>query len=172
MRKFYKFVFCYFLLGAMMTANTQTIIAEINGIVYVDLTKTGDGSSCSNAYPNLADLLIYAAKQRAGLAGPIAPTDTIRAFYVAEGTYYPMYDAIGYDIVSAVKNVPETDGGLHSRLFSPTLANLTIIGNSASSFGGGIYNGFSTPTFVNVAVSGLELLFAKRDGMSVRCEKD
>ena len=76
-------------------------------IFYVDYTKSGDGSSWANAYPNLADPLILAAKQRSG-AIAVAPTDTIRAIYVAQGTYYPMYDAKDYHFVNQV--FPETNG--------------------------------------------------------------
>ena len=79
------------------------IIPDANGIVYVDETKTGNGSSWANAYPNLADPLLLAAKQKSGLL-----TGTINAIYVAEGTYYPMYDAEGYNFTT--QNFPETDG--------------------------------------------------------------
>ena len=78
------------------------------GIFYVDHTKSGDGSSWACAYPNLADPLILAAKQRSG-AIPVAATDTIREIYIAEGTYLPMYNADGYSFTNKV--FPETDGG-------------------------------------------------------------
>jgi hypothetical protein len=78
-----------------------------NGVIYVDYTKDGDGSSWAEAYPNLADPLILAAKQRSG-AIPVAETDTIREIYVAEGTYSPMYDANGYHFNNKI--FPKTDG--------------------------------------------------------------
>ena len=86
----------------------ENITPSTGGIFYVNHTKNGDGSSWANAYPNLADPLLLAAKQRSG-AIVVASTDTIREIYVAEGTYYPAYTADGYDFVNKI--FPETDGG-------------------------------------------------------------
>jgi len=80
---------------------------DAKGIVYVDLLKTGDGSSWSNAYPELATPLLFAAKQKSG-AVPTGVNDTIKTIYVAQGTYYPMYNAGGYDFAS--KNFPSANG--------------------------------------------------------------
>jgi hypothetical protein len=66
---------------------------DSRGIVYVNLAKNGDGSSWENAYKNLADPLLLADMQRSGTAGTVAPADTIRQIWVAEGTYYPMHIA-------------------------------------------------------------------------------
>ncbi|MFN8474962.1 MAG: choice-of-anchor Q domain-containing protein [Anaerolineae bacterium] len=44
-------------------------------------------------------------------------------------------------------------GGMYNKNGSPTLANLTVSGNSAL-YGGGIYNEGSSPTLTNVTVSG------------------
>jgi len=77
-------------------------------IFYVDHTKSGDGSSWENAYPNLADPLILAARQRSG-AIPVAENDTLCEIYVAEGIYYPMHNADGYTFSN--KRFPITDGG-------------------------------------------------------------
>ena len=78
-----------------------------NGILYVDHRKSGSGSSWADAYPNLADPLILAAKQRSGTI-VIEPSDTIREIYVAEGTYYPMYNADNYHFINKI--FPETNG--------------------------------------------------------------
>ena len=86
---------------------TPKCILPRSGIVYVDHTKFGNGSSWEKAYHNFADPLILAAKQRSG-AIEINPLDTIREIYVAEGAYYPMYNADGYNFTNKI--FPETDG--------------------------------------------------------------
>jgi parallel beta-helix repeat protein len=58
-------------------------IKATNGIVYVDDDGTGDGSSWTSAYPNLAFPLAAAADNGSGIS-------EIR---VAGGTYYPLYKA-------------------------------------------------------------------------------
>jgi hypothetical protein len=78
-----------------------------NGIFYVDAEKTGNGSSWADAYPNLSDPLIYAAKQRSGFI-TVAPADTIREIWVAKGTYKPLYNADNYNF--ATKTFPEING--------------------------------------------------------------
>ncbi|RRR65850.1 MAG: hypothetical protein EI684_21935 [Candidatus Viridilinea halotolerans] len=45
-------------------------------------------------------------------------------------------------------------GGIYNNNVSPTLRNLTISGNRATSVGGGVYNNSSTPSFSNVTISG------------------
>ena len=76
-------------------------------VVYVkqNATGTGDGSSWTNAYGNLADPLLWAAEQRQGIAtglGTITlPVDTIREIWVAAGTYYRLHMA---DTLSAVRS--------------------------------------------------------------------
>jgi len=77
------------------------------GVFFVDHTKSGDGSSWDDAYPNLADALVIAAKQHSGLI-PVEPSDTVRAIYVAEGAYYPAYNADGYFFGITI---PDYDGG-------------------------------------------------------------
>jgi len=63
---------------------------DANGILYVNHTQTGDGSSWALAYPNLADPLLFAAMQR---AIPGSSANLITQIWVAEGTYYPLHDA-------------------------------------------------------------------------------
>ena len=75
------------------------IYPDANGIVYVDHTQSGNGSSWTNAYPNLADPLLQAA-----ISGTL-----ITQIWVAEGTYYPMHTADGYDLTGQVFDV--SDGG-------------------------------------------------------------
>ena len=94
-------------LGAYEYQIPISIIPDVNGIVYVDVTKNGSGSSWADAYPNLADPLLHAAKQKSG-AITFAPSEAITAIYVAEGTYYPMYRADNYHFTNKV--FPETDG--------------------------------------------------------------
>jgi len=59
-------------------------------IVYVDENRYGDGSSWNNAYPDLADVLIAAAQQR---AAKTPDNELIKAIYVAKGIYYPLHNA-------------------------------------------------------------------------------
>ncbi|MDR2563720.1 MAG: hypothetical protein LBC98_07235 [Prevotellaceae bacterium] len=53
--------------------------------------KTGD--TWQDAYPNLADPVLWAYQQREGTLPVVYPGDTIAQIWVAEGTYYPMYMA-------------------------------------------------------------------------------
>jgi hypothetical protein len=55
-------------------------VPDANGIVYVDYTKTGNGSSWGNAVAELSDALV-AAKYNT----------TIEQVWVAKGNYYPKY---------------------------------------------------------------------------------
>ena len=82
------------------------VYPDAYGIFYVDYTKSGDGSSWDQAYPNLADPLLQAAIQRTiqGYSGVL-----ITQIWVAEGTYYPMHTASGYDLAGQVFDV--SDGG-------------------------------------------------------------
>ncbi len=57
-------------------------IPGAGGIIYVDSSKTGNGSSWANATPSLSDAL-QAAKFNSA----------ITQIWVAKGTYYPVYDA-------------------------------------------------------------------------------
>ncbi|MDR3047666.1 MAG: hypothetical protein LBU51_08680 [Bacteroidales bacterium] len=67
-------------IGAYEQQIPKLITPDANGIVYVDHTKVGDGSSWSLAYPNLAVPLLQAQSNK-----------DITAIYVAEGSYYPMF---------------------------------------------------------------------------------
>lgn len=60
----------------------QFAIPSPSGIVYVDNTKNGDGSSWGNAVAELADALVAAKYDIA-----------ITQIWVAKGTYYPKYTA-------------------------------------------------------------------------------
>lgn len=60
----------------------QFAIPSPSGIVYVDITKNGDGSSWGNAVAELADALVAAKYDIA-----------ITQIWVAKGTYYPKYTA-------------------------------------------------------------------------------
>ncbi|MEO6670666.1 MAG: right-handed parallel beta-helix repeat-containing protein [Ferruginibacter sp.] len=62
--------------------HTSFAIPDAAGIVYVDETKNGDGSSWINALTELADALI-AAKYNT----------SITQIWVVKGTYYPKYNA-------------------------------------------------------------------------------
>jgi parallel beta-helix repeat protein len=55
-------------------------VPDASGIVYVDITKTGNGSSWANAVPQLADAMVAAKFNTA-----------ILQIWVAKGTYYPKY---------------------------------------------------------------------------------
>ena len=72
-----------------------------NGIFYVKEGSSGDGSSWANAYPNVGDPLLFAAKQHSGLISVTnVANDRINEIWVADGTYYPMYDISDYDMAS------------------------------------------------------------------------
>ena len=90
-----------------------TIRTAANGIFYVMQGGTGDGSSWANAYSNVADPLLLAAEQRANIGAlVVAPDDTIREIWVAEGAYYPMHTAVGHNLTgSGTKIIPAADGG-------------------------------------------------------------
>lgn len=60
----------------------STILPDANGIVYVDISKSGNGSSWLNAAAQLSDVLL-AAKYNTGIA----------EIWVAKGTYKPQYAA-------------------------------------------------------------------------------
>ena len=89
----------------LMYPTRTTPKPDANGIFYVKENGTGDGSSWANAYRNVADPLLLAAKQWSGavLAGA---NDTIREIWVAEGTYYPYYSANGYNITGTSPYFP------------------------------------------------------------------
>ncbi len=57
-------------------------VPDANGIVYVDISKTGNGSSWANAVAELSDALAAAKYNTA-----------IQQIWVAKGTYYPKYNA-------------------------------------------------------------------------------
>ena len=69
-----------------------SVKSDSGGTVYVKVNGTGDGSSWERAYPGLADPLQLADRQRRGKLF-VAPGDTIRRIFVAEGTYAPKYEA-------------------------------------------------------------------------------
>ena len=71
-----------------------------NGVLYVDINGAGNGSSWTLAYSNLADPLIYAARQRAILLG--SPNNLIRQIWIAEGEYKPMYSAEDYNFTNKI----------------------------------------------------------------------
>ena len=71
----------------------QTIPPPTFPIMYVKTSGSGDGSSWNQAYPNLADPLLWANMQRKGTFGPVNPADTIREIWVAAGTYKPLHKA-------------------------------------------------------------------------------
>ena len=88
-----------------VTIARAQITPDANGILYVDHTKVGDGSSWTDAYPNLSKPLLYAAMQRAnGVTAGL-----IEQIWVARGTYYPMFSADGYNVNTGT--FPDTDGG-------------------------------------------------------------
>jgi poly(3-hydroxybutyrate) depolymerase len=61
----------------------------------------------------------------------------------------------GSNIVVNGQTVNRRDGGgIYIYSSSPTLANLTISGNSAINDGGGIYNNYSSTTLTNIIISG------------------
>lgn len=62
--------------------NVLSLAPDANGILYVDYTKNGDGSSWENAVPELSEALKEANGNTA-----------IKQIWVAKGTYYPAYDA-------------------------------------------------------------------------------
>jgi hypothetical protein len=68
-------------LGAFEAPNVQP---DLNGIVYVKVDGTGDGSSWDKAYGGLADPLVLAKTAQCG---------TIKEIWVASGTYHPQYPA-------------------------------------------------------------------------------
>ena len=78
------FIFCLLFSAAAISHAQYGSFTGGKGIVYVDETKSGDGSSWANAYPNLADPLRYAAKE----AG-----HGITEIWVAAGTYCPLHNA-------------------------------------------------------------------------------
>jgi hypothetical protein len=91
-----------------ITPYVVTMRPDVNGIFYVKEDGTGNGSSWADAYPNVADPLLLAAKQHSG-AIPVEPTDIIREIWVAEGTYYPMHNADGYNMAAKtfLENTPD-----------------------------------------------------------------
>jgi len=121
-----------------------------NGIVYVDHRKSGSGYSWERAYPNLADPLILAAKQRSG-AIPINPSDTIRAIYVAEGTYFPMYNADSYHFTNQI--FPESDGKMDNAFV--LVAGIKIYGGFVPDE---IPAGVTLPNFGKTGRNGVTLL--------------
>lgn len=62
----------------------QLAVPDANGIVYVDYTKTGNGSSWANAVADLSDALVAARFN-----------SSILQVWVAKGTYHPKY-VLGY----------------------------------------------------------------------------
>ncbi len=60
----------------------QLAVPDASGIVFVDYTKTGDGSSWGNAVAELADAMVAAKSD-----------NNIQQIWVAKGTYYPKYTA-------------------------------------------------------------------------------
>jgi hypothetical protein len=80
-------------MGAYERQKISCIQPDARGIVYVNHTKTGDGSSWDDAYKNLADPLLLADMQRKGTAGTVDAVDTIQHIWVAEGTYFPLHKA-------------------------------------------------------------------------------
>ncbi|HQY40730.1 MAG TPA: choice-of-anchor Q domain-containing protein [Ferruginibacter sp.] len=69
-------------IGAYESDNAVLAAPDISGIVYVDKTKSGNGSSWADAVPELSDALKAAASNNA-----------IQEIWVAKGTYYPLIDA-------------------------------------------------------------------------------
>lgn len=56
----------------------------------------------------------------------------------------------GFTLTEGRSNI---GGGMYNYYSSPTLRNLVIRGNTATTSGGGIYNSFSSPTLTNVVIS-------------------
>ncbi len=67
--------------GAYENNSAVSAVPDMAGVVYVDRTKSGNGSTWENAVPELSDALLAARTN----------TD-ITAIWVAKGTYYPLYD--------------------------------------------------------------------------------
>ena len=129
----------------------QSLQPDIDGVLYVDLTKTGNGSSWEDAYPNLSRPLLYAAQQRSILLG--SPTNLIKQIFIAEGTYKPLFETNGYHFDD--KTFPEYDGGRNNAFI--LVPNLKIFGgfipqnltppfslNNLPSFGESGRNGVTT----------------------------
>ena len=91
-----------------------TLKLDANGIFHVMQDGTGDGSSWTNAYWNVADPMLLAARQYSG-AIPVGVNDTIREIWVAQGTYYPMHSAAGYNM--ATHTFPENTPGNRNNAF-------------------------------------------------------
>jgi parallel beta-helix repeat protein len=70
--------------GAYEYIAAPLAVPDVSGIVYVDSSKTGNGSSWANAVPELADALVAAKLNNA-----------IQQIWVAKGTYKPKYNAGG-----------------------------------------------------------------------------
>ena len=79
-----------------MGAFEKTLAFAVSGIVYVDNTKNGDGSTWADALPSLADALLAARYNT-----------SITAIWVAKGTYYPTYNAT--NLASLACNVLNRD---------------------------------------------------------------
>ena len=125
-----RLMFFVFILNmaANMSVLAQTpSMTATDGIIYVKEGGAGlsDGSSWDNAYPNLADPLILAAKQQIGVS-VLPGFSRIREIRVAEGTYYPMYMADGFDLRRGSPNVPEINGGRDNAFV--LVPNVRIIG--------------------------------------------
>jgi hypothetical protein len=75
----------------VITAEFGITVNHTNGIIYVKQDGAGnaDGSSWSNAYPNLADPLQYAVQYNM----EASEGEKIKQIWVAEGIYYPMHRA-------------------------------------------------------------------------------
>ncbi|WP_293786693.1 MBG domain-containing protein [uncultured Pedobacter sp.] len=70
------------LIGLMISLSAMAQTPDANGILYVDINKTnGDGSSWDSPIKQLADALKFANENEG----------TVKAIYVAKGTYTPLY---------------------------------------------------------------------------------
>jgi predicted outer membrane repeat protein len=86
-------------------------VPDANGIVYVDITKTGNGNSWANAVTELADAMLAAQYN-----------NSIQQIWVAKGTYYPRYS----------RNFQNLDCGMVNRNNSFVLTdNLRMYGGFA-----------------------------------------
>ncbi len=70
--------------GAYENNSTVSAVPNGSGVVFVDKSKSGDGSSWANAVPELSEAMLAARTNTA-----------ITQIWVTEGTYYPLYD-IGF----------------------------------------------------------------------------
>lgn len=69
-------------IGVYEKQNLVAVLPDANGIIYVDETKNGNGSSWGNAVAELSDALMAAGENNA-----------ITQIWVAKGTYHPGYAA-------------------------------------------------------------------------------